>query len=364
MGEPLRNGLIGPILLETFEYPSDSNVGTALDEVGNFNNDLENNIEERHARQKQEMFLWMNTVTVSFRSSSKGHDKLAVIKEETNIEDLIKDEKAEDVELNMIVDEVVLVGNGLAGALQFCMKCSTEAFVTKQASDANASGLSVVEKEHPRSLTPMLWAKKVAMIFPVPLRNYFTFGNVCLVQIYSNLPYSETCYSAFLCQVEHFSEHQTKRPCWEQCLRHLQRDRRTEPAVDLTVWSRFRALTDSNDRARYQRHMTCGENFSDQRYLPMHMLSHEIAEPEPMYRQGREEEEASKTWRRGATPNGRKGGKSSVGGSIRNSRSEARREEGGATWAPTTQLPRTAATGGNVPPCLFGWGLPGRAKLG
>uniref|UniRef100_A0A0D3G0F1 Uncharacterized protein n=1 Tax=Oryza barthii TaxID=65489 RepID=A0A0D3G0F1_9ORYZ len=324
MGEPLRNGLIGPILLETFEYPSDSNVGTALDEVGNFNNDLENNIEERHARQKQEMFLWMNTVTVSFRSSSKGHDKLAVIKEETNIEDLIKDEKAEDVELNMIVDEVVLVGNGLAGALQFCMKCSTEAFVTKQASDANASGLSVVEKEHPRSLTPMLWAKKV----------------------------------------EHFSEHQTKRPCWEQCLRHLQRDRRTEPAVDLTVWSRFRALTDSNDRARYQRHMTCGENFSDQRYLPMHMLSHEIAEPEPMYRQGREEEEASKTWRRGATPNGRKGGKSSVGGSIRNSRSEARREEGGATWAPTTQLPRTAATGGNVPPCLFGWGLPGRAKLG
>lgn len=105
----------------------------------------------------------------------------------------------------------------------------------RQASDANASGLSVVEKEHPRSLTPMLWAKKVAMIFPVPLRNYFTFGNVCLVQIYSNLPYSETCYSAFLCQVEHFSEHQTKRPCWEQCLRHLQRDRRTEPAVDLTV---------------------------------------------------------------------------------------------------------------------------------
>uniref|UniRef100_A0A0E0PE60 C2H2-type domain-containing protein n=1 Tax=Oryza rufipogon TaxID=4529 RepID=A0A0E0PE60_ORYRU len=187
---------------------------------------------------------------------AKGHDKLAVIKEETNIEDLIKDEKAEDVELNMIVDEVVLVGNDLAGALQFCMKCSTEAFVT--------NGLSVVEKEHPRSLTPMLWAKKV----------------------------------------EHFSEHQTKRPCWEQCLRHLQRDRRTEPAVDLTVWSRFRALTDSNDRARYQRHMTCGENFSDQRYLPMHMLSHEIAEPEPM------------------------------------------------------------ATGGNVPPCLFGWGLPGRAKLG
>uniref|UniRef100_A0A0E0DIH1 C2H2-type domain-containing protein n=1 Tax=Oryza meridionalis TaxID=40149 RepID=A0A0E0DIH1_9ORYZ len=199
---------------------------------------------------------------------AKGHDKLAVIKEQTNIEDLIKDEKAEDVELNMIVDEVVLVGNGLAGALLFCMKCSTEAFVTKQASDANASGLSVVEKEHPRSLTPMLWAKKV----------------------------------------EHFSEHQTKRPCWEQCLRHLQRDRRTEPAVDLTVWSRFRALTDSNDRARYQRHMTCGENFSDQRYLPMHMLSHEIAEPEPM------------------------------GDSV--------------------------ATGGNVPPCLFGWGLPGRAKLG
>uniref|UniRef100_A0A0D9ZQT3 C2H2-type domain-containing protein n=1 Tax=Oryza glumipatula TaxID=40148 RepID=A0A0D9ZQT3_9ORYZ len=213
---------------------------------------------------------------------AKGHDKLAVIKEETNIEDLIKDEKAEDVELNMIVDEVVLVGNGLAGALQFCMKCSVRAQIGGQASDANASGLSVVEKEHPRSLTPMLWAKKVAMIFPVPLRNYFTFGNVCLVQIYSNLPYSETCYSAFLCQVEHFSEHQTKRPCWEQCLRHLQRDRRTEPAVDLTVWSRFRALTDSNDRARYQRHMTCGENFSDQRYLPMHMLSHEIAEPEPM----------------------------------------------------------------------------------
>jgi hypothetical protein len=73
------------------------------------------------------MFLWMNTVTVSFRSSSKGHDKLAVIKEETNIEDLIKDEKAEDVELNMIVDEVVLVGNGLAGALQFCMKCTVRA---------------------------------------------------------------------------------------------------------------------------------------------------------------------------------------------------------------------------------------------
>ncbi|EEC78021.1 hypothetical protein OsI_17441 [Oryza sativa Indica Group] len=185
--------------------------GTALDEAGNFNNDLENNIEEMH--------------------------------------------------------QMVLI---LTSYVLFSYMVQTEAFVTKLASDANASGLSVVEKEHPRSLTPMLWAKKVAMIFPVPLRNYFTFGNVCLVQIYSNLPYSETCYSAFLCQVEHFSEHQTKRPCWEQCLRHLQRDRRTEPAVDLTVWSRFRALTDSNDRA------------SDQRYLPMHMLSHEIAEPEPM----------------------------------------------------------------------------------
>ncbi|EEE61704.1 hypothetical protein OsJ_16190 [Oryza sativa Japonica Group] len=60
MGEPLRNGLIGPILLETFEYPSDSNVetytrvyddpeeeeGTTLDEAGNFNDNLENNIEE------------------------------------------------------------------------------------------------------------------------------------------------------------------------------------------------------------------------------------------------------------------------------------------------------------------------------
>lgn len=50
-----------------------------------------------------------------------------MIKEETNIEDLIKYEKAEDVELNMIVDEVVLVGNDLAGALQFCMKCSVRA---------------------------------------------------------------------------------------------------------------------------------------------------------------------------------------------------------------------------------------------
>ncbi|KAG8043510.1 hypothetical protein GUJ93_ZPchr0458g22288 [Zizania palustris] len=44
------------------------------------------------------------------------------------------------------------------------------------------------------------------------------------------------------------SVHETKRPCWEQCLRHLQRDRRTETAVDLTVWSRFR-VTDSSDRA-------------------------------------------------------------------------------------------------------------------
>uniref|UniRef100_A0A0E0KVB2 C2H2-type domain-containing protein n=1 Tax=Oryza punctata TaxID=4537 RepID=A0A0E0KVB2_ORYPU len=115
-----------------------------------------------------------------------------------------------------------------------------------EASDANGSGFSVVEKEHPRSLTPMLWAKKV----------------------------------------EHFSEHQTKRPCWEQCLRHLQRDRRTEPAVDLTVVSRFRALTDSNDSARYQRHMTCGENFCDQRYLPMHMLSHEIESLNQWEREG------------------------------------------------------------------------------
>uniref|UniRef100_J3M1H0 Uncharacterized protein n=1 Tax=Oryza brachyantha TaxID=4533 RepID=J3M1H0_ORYBR len=51
-------------------------------------------------------------------------------------------------------------------------------------------------------------------------------------------------------KVEHFSGHQTERPCWEQCLRHLQRDRRTEPAVNLTVWSRFR-VTDSNDRASW-----------------------------------------------------------------------------------------------------------------
>uniref|UniRef100_A0A0E0PE62 Uncharacterized protein n=1 Tax=Oryza rufipogon TaxID=4529 RepID=A0A0E0PE62_ORYRU len=64
MGEPLRNGLIGPILLETFEYPSDSNVetytrvyddpeeeeGTTLDEAGNFNDNLENNIEEKIGR--------------------------------------------------------------------------------------------------------------------------------------------------------------------------------------------------------------------------------------------------------------------------------------------------------------------------
>uniref|UniRef100_A0A0E0DIH0 C2H2-type domain-containing protein n=1 Tax=Oryza meridionalis TaxID=40149 RepID=A0A0E0DIH0_9ORYZ len=244
---------------------------------------------------------------------AKGHDKLAVIKEQTNIEDLIKDEKAEDVELNMIVDEVVLVGNGLAGALLFCMKCSTEAFVTKQASDANASGLSVVEKEHPRSLTPMLWAKKV----------------------------------------EHFSEHQTKRPCWEQCLRHLQRDRRTEPAVDLTVWSRFRALTDSNDRARYQRHMTCGENFSDQRYLPMHMLSHEIAEPEPMARKGGGGSVQNMA-EGGHPPTEEKEAKArlvDLSGTV-----GVRREEKGAE--------RLQATGGNVPPCLFGWGLPGRAKLG
>nr|CAJ86132.1 H0313F03.19 [Oryza sativa]CAJ86390.1 H0114G12.3 [Oryza sativa] len=259
--------------------------GTALDEAGNFNNDLENNIEEKSLEQAGRdcrfwssccsntsycqqrpraaggphkitevgEFVWgLQMKFVISGHLAKGHDKLAVIKEETNIEDLIKDEKAEDVELNMIVDEVVLVGNGLAGALQFLFiltfKCKTIFWIANR-NTQQCNGLSVVEKEHPRSLTPMLWAKKVAMIFPVPLRNYFTFGNVCLVQIYSNLPYSETCYSAFLCQVEHFSEHQTKRPCWEQCLRHLQRDRRTEPAVDLTVWSRFRALTDSNDRA-------------------------------------------------------------------------------------------------------------------
>uniref|UniRef100_A0A0E0H633 Uncharacterized protein n=1 Tax=Oryza nivara TaxID=4536 RepID=A0A0E0H633_ORYNI len=131
--------------------------GTALDEAGNFNNDLENNIEEQRPRAAggphkitevgefvwglQMKFVISETCAPEARDVfmdehsnghlAKGHDKLAVIKEETNIEDLIKDEKAEDVELNMIVDEVVLVGNGLAGALQFCMKCSTEAFVTK-----------------------------------------------------------------------------------------------------------------------------------------------------------------------------------------------------------------------------------------
>uniref|UniRef100_A0A0E0KVB7 Uncharacterized protein n=1 Tax=Oryza punctata TaxID=4537 RepID=A0A0E0KVB7_ORYPU len=243
----LTNGIIGNLYSRVYDDPVEEE-GMTLDEAGNFNDDIENNMEEGHARQKQEMCLGMNTVT------QKNMDGLAVIKEGTNIEDLIKVEKAEDVDLDMIVDEVVLVGNGLAGALQFSMKCSTEAFVTKQASDANGSGFSVVEKEHPRSLTPMLWAKKV----------------------------------------EHFSEHQTKRPCWEQCLRHLQRDRRTEPAVDLTVVSRFRALTDSNDSASTSK----GER---RRKRPKHGGG-------------------------GHPPNGRKGG-SSVGGSIRNSRSEERRGE-------------------------------------
>uniref|UniRef100_A0A0D9W9K1 Uncharacterized protein n=1 Tax=Leersia perrieri TaxID=77586 RepID=A0A0D9W9K1_9ORYZ len=109
---------------------------------------------------------------------------------------------------------------------------------------------SVVEKEHPRSLTPMLWAKKSSTFLDIKRRAH----------------------------------------AWEQWLRHLQRDRRTEPAVDLTVSKNSVVLQLSSASAAFRfgadfESPTAttgpgGENFCDQWYLPMRALRN--AEPEPM----------------------------------------------------------------------------------
>uniref|UniRef100_A0A0D9W9K0 Uncharacterized protein n=1 Tax=Leersia perrieri TaxID=77586 RepID=A0A0D9W9K0_9ORYZ len=125
---------------------------------------------------------------------------------------------------------------------------------------------SVVEKEHPRSLTPMLWAKKLAMIFPKPVTERFFARSSTFLDI------------------------KRRAHAWEQWLRHLQRDRRTEPAVDLTVSKNSVVLQLSSASAAFRfgadfESPTAttgpgGENFCDQWYLPMRALRN--AEPEPM----------------------------------------------------------------------------------
>uniref|UniRef100_A0A0D9W9K3 Uncharacterized protein n=1 Tax=Leersia perrieri TaxID=77586 RepID=A0A0D9W9K3_9ORYZ len=71
--------------------------GLSLVEAGNFNDDAAKNPEERREPEGIDVYMDEHN-TISACGLAKGYmDMLAVIKEETNIEDLVKHEKGEDV---------------------------------------------------------------------------------------------------------------------------------------------------------------------------------------------------------------------------------------------------------------------------